>query len=118
MINLPSTDDIQAEADRILDSGLSALLAEYGEVHLVGSYALRLMTWRDLDIHIVQEDADIDRFFGLGGRIASLLHPHRMHFRNESLARTPDLPQGFYWGVYLGDERRLSQQQRRRSGAE
>ena len=106
MINRPSSDQIEAEANRILDSGLSGLLAEHGEVHLVGSYALRLMTWRDLDIHIVQEAADINRFFELGGQIARLLHPHRMHFRDESLARTADLPQGFYWGVYLGDERR------------
>ena len=98
-------EELRSEADRLLSSGLHEILADYGEVHLVGSYALRLMTWRDLDIHIVQEAADINRFFELGGRIARLLHPHRMHFRDESLARTADLPQGFYWGVYLGDER-------------
>jgi hypothetical protein len=99
-------DQIQAEADRILDSGLRALLAECGEVHVVGSYALRLMAWRDLDIHLVRQDLGVDTFFSLGGRIATLLHPHRMHYRNESLIQTPDLPRGLYWGVYLGDERR------------
>lgn len=99
-------DEIRAEADRILGSGLRRLLAEYGEVHVVGSYALQLMTWRDLDIHLVQEDSGIEVFFRLGGHIAALLHPHRMHFRDESLVRTPDLPQGLYWGVHLGDERR------------
>ena len=99
-------DEIRAEADRLLDSGLRTLLAESGEVHIVGSYALGLMTWRDLDIHIVQEAPHLETFFHFGGRIAALLHPHRMHFRDESRIRTPDLPQGFYWGVYLGDERR------------
>jgi hypothetical protein len=99
-------DQIRAEADRILDAGLRNLLAENGEVHIVGSYALGLMTWRDLDIHVVQADPDVEAFFRLGGGIAALLHPHRMHFRDESTARTPDLPGGFYWGVYLGDERR------------
>lgn len=98
-------EGLRAEADRILASGLRALLAEAGDPHVVGSYALRLMTWRDLDIHVVQETPDLQAFFQLGGRIASLLHPHRMHFRDESQVRTPGLPAGFYWGVYVGDER-------------
>jgi hypothetical protein len=106
MTNRSLNDEIQAEADRILDSGLRTLLAEYGQVHVVGSYALRLMTWKDLDIHVVHERRDIETFFRLGGRIAALLCPHRMHFRDECVVQTPDLPRGFYWGVYLGDERR------------
>jgi hypothetical protein len=96
---------IQEEADRILDQGLLDLLEGHGEVHLVGSYALRLMTWRDLDIHLVTEDCDIRSFFKLGSEIAALLQPHRMHFRDEIRSRTPGLPAGWYWGVYLGDER-------------
>jgi hypothetical protein len=63
------------------------------------------MTWRDLDIHLVREQADVRAFFALGGEIAALLAPPRMHFRDESRQRTPGLPPGFYWGVYLGDER-------------
>jgi hypothetical protein len=98
-------EDIRTEADRILQSGLLAILAAYGEVHIVGSYALRLMTWRDLDIHLVQERLDITAFFSLGGQIATLLQPHRMHFRDESRVGTRGLPRGFYWGIYLGDER-------------
>jgi hypothetical protein len=97
--------ELRAEADRLLASGLRAILTEYGEVHIVGSYALHLMAWRDLDIHLVQQKLDRKRFFELGGRIASLLQPHRMHYRDETIAATPDLPQGLYWGVYLGDER-------------
>jgi hypothetical protein len=103
----PSLNDaIHAEAEHILDSGLRTLLTENGEVHVVGSYALGLMTWRDLDLHVVHDKPDVEAFFRLGGRIAALLHPHRMHFRDESRVGTPNLPQGLYWGVYLGDERR------------
>jgi hypothetical protein len=97
--------EIQTEADDLLQSGLQTMLARHGEVHVVGSYALGLMTWRDLDIHIVREDLDVRAFFGLGSEIASLLKPHRMHFRDESTVGTPGLPRGFYWGIYLGDER-------------
>lgn len=99
-------DEIHAEAKRILDSGLRALLAESGEVHVVGSYALGLMTWRDLDIHVVHDEPGVETFFRLGGQIAALLHPHRMHFRDELQVGTPNLPRGLYWGVYMGDERR------------
>jgi hypothetical protein len=28
-----------------------------------------------------------------------------MHSREETIAGTPSLPKGLYWGVYLGDER-------------
>jgi hypothetical protein len=99
------TRDIRAEADDILRSGLLAILGRHGDVHVVGSYALGLMTWRDLDIHVVREDLHLASFFELGRGIASLLKPHRMHFRDETAARTPGLPPGYYWGVYLGDER-------------
>lgn len=97
--------ELRAEADRLLASGLRDILNDYGEVHVVGSYALHLMVWRDLDIHIVQEALDKRRFFELGGRIANLLSPPRMHYRDETTVATPGLPKGLYWGIYLGNER-------------
>src|SRR5439155_19084992 len=45
------------------------------------------------------------RLFELGGRVASLLKPHRMHYSDETVRQRPGLPRGLYWGVYLGDER-------------
>jgi hypothetical protein len=95
--------ELRAEADRVLDAGLRDLLATYGDVHVIGSYALELMTWRDLDIHIVREPLDRVSFFELGGRIAELLEPHRMHFRDETVEQTAGLPRGLYWGIYLAE---------------
>ena len=100
-----ANDMLRAEADALLRSGLSDALSRYGEVCPVGSYALGLMTWRDLDLHVVRETAAPDLFFAVGARIASILKPHRMHFRDERVAATKGLPLGLYWGVYLGDER-------------
>jgi hypothetical protein len=97
--------EIRAEADRLLSRGLGDLLAAYGEVHVTGSYMLGLMTWRDLDIHLVREPLECNSFFALGGRLAALLEPHRMHYRDETVRHTPGLPRGLYWGIYLGDER-------------
>jgi hypothetical protein len=63
------------------------------------------MVWRDLDIHIVRSNPDHAAFFALGGEIATLLHPTKMHYRDEIVTATPGLPVGLYWGIYLGNER-------------
>jgi hypothetical protein len=96
---------LRVEADQMLDSGLRDILAGYGDVRVVGSYRLRLMAWRDLDVELVREKQDRQAFFELGYNIAACLSPLRMQYRDETLGRTPGLPQGLYWGVYLGDER-------------
>jgi hypothetical protein len=98
-------EELRAEADRLLAIGLSEILTDYGELNVVGSYALRLMVWRDLDIHLVRAGQDRKSFFELGARIADLLRPHRMHYRDQTIILTEGLPTGLYWGVYLGDER-------------
>jgi len=100
-----SNEELHAEADHLLATGLREILTEYGEINIVGSYALRLMAWRDLDIHLVSEYIERNSFFELGGRIAVLLSPHRMHYRDQTIISTEGLPAGLYWGVYLGDER-------------
>ena len=97
---------LRAEADELLwKKGLHPLLEKYGQVHLTGSYTLKLMVWRDLDIYLATEDLPVSEFFRLGGQIADLLNSPKMHFRNERVARTEGLPHGLYWGVYLGNER-------------
>jgi len=98
---------IRAEADEILwEWGLHRLLAGYGEVYPTGSYALRLMTWRDLDLYLVAPGITVGAFFGLGRQIADLLGASKMRFRNERVGHTPGLPRdGLYWGIYMGDER-------------
>ena len=98
---------IRREADELLGTrGLRSLLEEYGTPHVSGSYVLHLMTWRDLDIYLEQEELSVESFFHLGSRIASCLGPARMSFRNERIKQTPGLPSGLYWGIYLGDERK------------
>lgn len=92
---------LRTEADSILhEKGLLALMEAYGTPHVTGSYALDLMTWRDLDIYLESPDMPEERFSELGGRVALALRPSRMQFRNERVARTPGLPSGLYWGVH------------------
>ena len=95
---------ITSETDRILhDRGLLAVLSKYGNPVFTGSYVLGLMTWRDLDIYLEANEMTEAGFFQLGQDIALCLKPHRMHYRNEFVGKTPDLPIGFYWGIYIND---------------
>ena len=104
---LQLNEAIKKEADTMLhEKGLLALLRSFGTPHVSGSYALDLMTWRDLDIYLEVEELNESRFFSLGGQLASLLMPVKMSFRNETIAKTPGLPEGLYWGIYLGNERK------------
>src|SRR5207302_11021026 len=65
---------LRAEADGLLGrTGLKDLLSRSGTVHVSGSYALRLMTWRDLDIYLETPGMTVSEFFALGSRIAALL---------------------------------------------
>jgi len=98
---------IHAEADELLDqTGLRKILEKYGIVHVTGSYSLGLMTWRDLDIYIENSAITENDFFQLGRDVVNLLRPAKMSFRNERISKTPGLPIGLYWGIYLGDERK------------
>jgi hypothetical protein len=97
---------IKKEADEILyGRQLYSLLQTFGTPQISGSYALDLMVWRDLDIYLQTDHLTETDFFLLGSRICTLLQPVKMSFRNERIAKTKGLPEGLYWGIYLGNER-------------
>jgi hypothetical protein len=96
---------LRCEARTIFeDQGLYRILSAFGHVEITGSYALELMTWRDLDTYVMRDGLTVDEFFALGAQVNTALNPTKMHFRNERIGRTPGLPSGLYWGVYLGQE--------------
>ena len=97
---------IKKEADEILfEKGLFSILSSIGKPHISGSYALDLMTWRDLDIYLQSDNIPEADFFALGSKICTALTPVKMSFRNELIGKTKNLPAGLYWGIYLGNER-------------
>jgi len=103
--NINST--IHKEADDILyGRGVLLALKKFGTPHVTGSYALNLMTWRDLDIYLEANAISEENFFQLGSGLNTLLGPVRMSYRNERIAKTEGLPHGLYWGIYLGNERK------------
>ncbi len=55
---------LQSEAKKVLDAlGILTFLSEFGRVEVVGSYALGLMTWRDVDIDLAVDEIREDDFF-------------------------------------------------------
>jgi hypothetical protein len=106
---VPTNKEIKNEADDILfNKGIDVLLKKYGQPYYSGSYAMDLMTWRDLDIYLQVKHLDLAPFYDLGKEAGLLLKPVKMTFRNETIVHTPGLPNGFYWGIYLGNERKGS----------
>jgi hypothetical protein len=98
---------LRAEADNLLtETGLLDLLRQRGSVHVSGSHALRLMTWRDLDVYLEAPAITVTDFFTLGTRISELLDPWKMFFTNNRARLDPKYPAGLYWGIRLGDVRK------------
>ena len=59
------------------------------------------MAWRDLDLYLENDRTTETEFFELGGRLASLLRPTNMRFRDTRATPVEGLPPGMYWGVYM-----------------
>jgi hypothetical protein len=100
---------LHAEADHILaDSGIGAILAEYG-YQPVGSYAMRTMAWRDLDLQLVEDPPSRGVKWDFGTRLAETGWCVRLQFEDFRPQQAPDLPRGLYWGARLVDPARRDQ---------
>ena len=92
---------LRAEAHTVLaDLDLMALLARAGQPVLVGSAALGLMTWRDIDVEVYCDPLGADRVFEAMRPLAS--HPGitKLRFANwRGPFATAALPDGYYWGI-------------------
>lgn len=94
---LETAEALRREGTELLEArGLRRLLERYGTPHPVGSYALDLMVWRDLDITLEAPSITVEEFYFLGGALAELLQAPRVHYRNERITRSADLPVGLY----------------------
>lgn len=92
---------ISQEANEIIYRyRLHDILNKYGTPVYQGSYGLNLMTWRDLDIYLINDDYNETKHFELGKEIMLCLTPFKMSYRNEIINKSGLLPKGLYWGVY------------------
>lgn len=93
---------LQREADEVAaDLDLGRLLTEAGEPVRVGSSALGLMTWRDLDLTVVCPSLSVEQVAGLAARLAAHPRVREVVFRNDtgSWNVDPAYPDGLYVGL-------------------
>ena len=92
---------LREEADRLLGRhDILAILGKFGQPHISGSYALQLMTWRDLDIYLEMPDLSCDGFLDLGRQLAIAIAPRKASFTDHlNFPATENVP-GFYLGIH------------------
>jgi 8-oxo-dGTP pyrophosphatase MutT (NUDIX family) len=92
---------LQAEAHAVLSElQLLSALSRAGGVAVVGSLALGLMVWRDIDIEVRCPTLTPDLAFEVARPLVSRPGIYRMTFRDWAGTRAvPALPAGYYWGL-------------------
>jgi hypothetical protein len=94
---------LQAEAHEVMDDlALLETLAAVGRPIALGSLALGLMAWRDIDLNILCDPLDADRVFAGLRPFASHANIERLTFRSErGRFNRSGLPEreGFYSGL-------------------
>lgn len=97
-----------AEAEALLrQSGLGDLLDDrFGALHVVGSYSLGTMTWRDLDLYVPCAADDRSRFAATLASIVARATPanyfvSKAVFNDEHVRPRGDYGQGLYLGLRL-----------------
>jgi hypothetical protein len=92
------------------DLGLDELLGTLGEPHLVGSAALGLMVWPDLDMTVVCDRLDVEVLHGAATELVRHPRVRQLTFRNDSghwNRETDKYPDGIYWGIDYRDGERV-----------
>ncbi len=94
---------LRQEADKILHvEGLLPLLNTFCTTRVIGSYALDLMTWPDIDISMVlPHQQDVDLFFDIGKKIALRFHITKISYSNHYIRDFPGFDHGLYWGIRI-----------------
>jgi hypothetical protein len=93
---------LQAEAEQIrarLDLG--RVLGSVGDPVVVGSAAMGLMTWRDLDITVVCPSLDKRQVLGIATELAGHQDVKALQYRNDT-GRWNQEPEKYPDGLYLG----------------
>ncbi len=101
---------LEDEADRVrTDLDLDSILGAVGVPHVVGSAALGLMVWPDLDVTVVCPRLDLGVIHGAARRIVEHPRVRQLTMRNDTGAWNADpaaYPDGVYWGIDYRDDRR------------
>ena len=108
MVSTP--EELAAAAGAVrADLELDAVLGTLGEPHLVGSAALGLMVWPDLDMTVVCDALDVAALHSAAVDLVRHPRVRQLTFRNDSgpwNSHPEKYPDGVYWGIDYRDGRR------------
>jgi hypothetical protein len=91
---------LRREAEDLVERyGVLDILARFGTPHISGSYSLRLMTWRDLDIYLEMQPIAKERFLELGRQLGDVLGPRKLSFTDHLNFPATEPVNGLYWGI-------------------
>lgn len=99
---LNQQDALQHEADEVVkELRLEELLATAGTPVRVGSSALGLMVWRDIDITVVCSKLQVDEIARIASRLMTSKGVRELRFLNDSgdFRTDTSYPDGLYLGV-------------------
>ncbi len=103
------SEELEAAAAAVrADLALDDVLGGLGEPRLVGSAALGLMVWPDLDLTVVCEALDVVALHRVAVDLVSHPRVRQLTFRNDSGAwnsHPEKYPDGIYWGIDYRDGR-------------
>ncbi len=94
--------ELQAAATMVLeDLDAITILSRVGEPVLVGSVALGLMVWPDIDLTVLCPALDMAQVFAIGAQLAGHERVRGLQWRNDTghWNQDPLYPDGLFWGV-------------------
>jgi hypothetical protein len=93
------TTDIKNKADALIkNKGLDDFLRNFGEVFYTGSYALDLMTWRDIDLQVklYNEQSKFEAISAIFGHMIKDTDVIHMEYTRSTKENNPKMPEGDY----------------------
>ena len=92
-------DRLQKEARAVIERLKQIdFLGQFGKVQIVGSVALGLMTWRDIDIEVVKKP-EIDEFLETAKYLLIFPNVRQITLENHTKDVGNDKPNGLYLGT-------------------
>ncbi|MBU0976216.1 MAG: hypothetical protein ABIE03_05755 [Patescibacteria group bacterium] len=82
----------------IKDLKLIELLNKFGEVHVVGSVELKLMSWPDIDV-VVLSEPNVTNFLKVINELFTKDDVYSINLQDFRKSIYPDRPQGIYCGI-------------------
>lgn len=90
---------LQTQANTILqDLDLIKLLAKYGNIEIVGSYALELMSWEDIDLLVIGKPS-YKNYLDVVNYLFARENVYSMNLQDFRKSIYPDRPKGIYCGI-------------------